>query len=260
MKKIILFLFLTLQLFATMILNLNVKETKRGIDLLLNFDIPFDGKIIERHEKDKTILYLEDVKILTPWQKKLHNPNVYQIDVLPAKNGSNVIIYSTKKIKLRAAKSKDGFSLKIEIYAPTQTLAKTVHKSTDTGIWILISIGGFVVLIMLAVAIKLSSANKVAKKKVIVPKQEEEFTIKFEKPLDEHNKIALISFKGIDYLVLIGSTNVLLGKYKEGEIESMEAFESAIENHNIEPTKQIQEKEEIFTTIEEYKRKASGKF
>ncbi len=257
MKKIIALLFVTFNLFAAMILNLNVKEKRDYTELLLNFDIPFDGNIIEKRSKDKLILYLEDVKILSPWEKKLDTPYIYQISVTPAEGGSNIILYTTDKVRIKAAKSKDGFSLKIKIVPlhPTKSQPKEVHSSNINWIWI---VGAGLLILVLLAFIFISKRSK-PQKKVIIPQRETDFSIKFEKPLDEHNKIALISYKGIDYLVLIGSTNVLLGKYKEGEIESQEDFENAIQAQNFEQPSE-QKEDNIFTTIEEYKRKASGKF
>ena len=253
------FLLLALNLFGAMILNLNVQESKDRVDLILNFDIPFDGKLIQKREKEKIILYLPDVKILAPWQKKLTTPFVYQIEVLPAKGGSNVVIYTTKRVKIFAAKSKDGFSLRIGIKYPTPS-TKRQNRSNILHYWKWI-VAAFITLLLFLLLLKLlfgrSKPEKTKTIHVQNPKTSE-FEIKFEKPLDERNKIALISFKGVDYLVLIGTTNLLLGKYKEGEIGSIEEFESAIESQDISQAMQPAPQDEIFTTIEEYKRKASG--
>ena len=258
LKKVIVLLAIVLDLFAAMILNLNVKEKKGYTELLLNFDIPFDGNIVEKRSKDKLILYLEDVKILTPWEKKLDTPYVYQIAVTPAQGGSNVILYTTERIRIKAARSKDGFSLKIKI-APLHPIKQQSKKSDTSGIdWIWVGGGMILVLILLTFAVMFKRSKP--RKKVIIQQRETDFSIKFEKPLDQHNKIALISYKGIDYLVLIGSSNVLLGKYTEGEIESQEDFENAIQAQNIDQTPPEVKEDEIFTTIEEYKKKASGKF
>ncbi len=259
LKKLILFLSIV-PLFASMILNLNVKESKSRVDLFINFDIPFEGTIVKKLDKEKIILYIKDAKILSPWSKKLHTPFLYEIDVTPARGGSNVVLYTTKKVKVNALRSKDGFSLKISIlnpYAAPPKSAPSWHISLSSLWWI---VAGVVALLLIFLLLRIVTKGKTQKSKTIVlPTQQENFVIKFEKPLDERNKIALISHKGINYLVIIGNNNVLLGKYREGEIESVEDFEEAIRTQNIEeaiPPKHSQE--EIFTTLEEYKKKASG--
>ena len=254
---------LAIHLFATMILNLNVKESRKKVDLILNFDVPFEGAIAQKREGDRIVLYLKEVKILAPWQKKLNNPALYQIEVEPDKGGSKVILYTAKRVKLSALRSKDGFSLIISVVDATQSTAPSKESATTLHMeryltWFLSILGGLIVLLLLLKLLKASQKPTKTKRIVVENPKAKEFSIKFEKPLDEHNKIALISFKGIDYLVLIGSTNVLLGKYKEGEILSEEDFHKAIENQNFEENTKTKPHEEIFTTIEEYKRKASG--
>ena len=253
-------LLLALNLFGAMILNLNVQESEDRVDLILNFDIPFDGKIVQKKEKEKIILYLPDVKILAPWQKKLSTSFVYQIEVLPAKGGSNVLVYTTKKVKIFAARSKDGFSLKIEIkpLTPTASTKSSFNLEADWK-WIALSLAVVIIFFLLKLLFGRSKPTKTKTIHIENPKTSQ-FQIKFEKSLDERNKIALISFKGVDYLVLIGTTNLLLGKYKEGEISSIEEFESAIESQDISQAIKPPSQDEIFTTIEEYKRKASGEF
>ncbi len=264
-RAAILLVALNLYLFGAMILNLNVQESQNKVELILNFDIPFEGKIVQKKEREKIILYLPDVKILAPWQKKLDTPFVYQIEVLPDKGGSDVVVYTTQKVKIFAAKSKDGFSLKIEI--KNLSSPPTTKESSSFGSflsWILLIIIAILIFLILRKTFFAPSIPTKTKTIYIQTPQTPEFEIKFEKPLDEQNKIALISFKGIDYLVLIGTTNVLLGKYKKGEIDSMEEFENAIQSQNISQAQEEKEgktppkEEEIFTTIEEYKRKASG--
>ena len=259
--RVLFLLGIAIDLFATMILNINVQKSPNEVDLLLNFDIPYEGKIIEKRAKDRTILLLKDVKILAPWHKKLDS-FIYQLDILPTLDGSKIVIYSIKKFKLKALRSKDGFSLKISLQNPSPPQQKRKNKSTFLSptllYWIGGIIGGVLILYILLKILFSTTKPKATKKIVVEPPQEQEFAIKFEKLLDEHNKIALISYKGIDYLVIIGSNNLLLGKYKEGEIATYEEFEHAICAQDIK-NGSLQE-DEIFMTIEEYKRKASGNF
>ncbi len=263
MKKLAIILLFTIELFATMILNTTVKEKPNSVDLFINFDIPFDGKIVQRVEKDKIILFLRDVKILSSWSKKLHNPYIYQIDIIPSRRGSNIVVYTVKPLQIRATRSKDGFSLKISFKIPTP-LTNQEHSTLATVLYTLLGVIIVALLLFFLFKIAMQQNRKTQRTKRVVVEQEgnpEDFTIKFEKPLDEHNKIALISFHGIDYLVITGINTVLLGKFKEGEIKSQEDFEKAIDMHNTNKAQQekpSKEEDSFLTTIEEYKKKASG--
>ncbi|GEM_PF-1598300 len=263
LKKLLL-LFITTAIFASMILNINVKEGKERVDLLLNFDTPFNGKILQKQAKDRVELTLKGVTILAPWQKKLNSGYVYQIDIIPLKKDSKVVLYTVDKVRVYAARSKDGYSLKISVKPPKTAAAK---KEDLSGLdfesikkYLLIFLGVGIVAFLLVLFVRWLNINKepIKSKRVVVPSPKSaDFEIKFEKELDERNKVALISFKGINYLVIIGSSNILLGKYKEGEIETAEEFEKAIESQNISDVYRSEESE-LFTTIEEYKKRASG--
>ena len=262
MRYLVVASLVAVQIFATMILNLNVKERANSIELLLNFDVPYQGSIVKKRAKDRIDLILKRVRILAPWQKKLSSKIAYQIDVKPLGNDTLISFYTTASPQLYAARSKDGFSLKIELKNVVPASTKT-EKSFDLAslkkpaLW---AIGTLGALLLLVLGIKLLRSGKAEETKRIVVENPTtpEFQIIFEKPLDGKNKIALIQHKGIQYLVIIGSTNVLLGKYKEGEIESPEDFERAIQNQDLSQAVKPKEQEEIFTTIEEYKRRASG--
>ena len=254
-----------LNLFATMILNLNVKESPKRVDLFLNFDVPFEGVIAQSKSKEKVTLLLKDVKILTKWQRKLTSPLAYQIEVYPTPQGTAVAFYTVDKYrpKLVALRSRDGFSLKISLIAQMQPQNKSTSHRIFTlpqwSYWVLLAIIALFLLIFILRS--LPSKPRKTKRVVIMNNPDEEFHVLFEKPLDEHNKAALISFKGIDYLVIIGTSNLLLGKFREGEIQSEEDFHQALQEHHS-AQKDSEEltpmQEELLTTIEEYKKKASG--
>jgi len=263
-RAVLILVFTVLNLAASTILNLNVKEYKNRLDLIINFDLPFEGKIEKGKDTDRIVIHLSDAEILSPWQKKLDNPVVYQIDVLPStNNGVDIVFYVTHPLKLSAYRPRNdgGYSLILSLKIPPEALEKRGIKWLDTLLWIVlilaVLVGG---LLLFKLWQKYTKPTK-TKKIVVEHPQKNEFSIKFEKRLDGKNKIALISFKGIDYLVLTGANNVLLGKYKEGEILTQEDFENVIQTQNFEEAikeQTQQEEDEFFTTIEEYKRKASG--
>ncbi len=265
LRYIVFSLLLTLQLFASMILNLNVKEKPQRVELLLNFDTPYQYPIVKKRAKDRIDIVLKKVKLLAKWQKKLSSPVVYQIEATPLKNATKISFYTTDNPLFFAARSKDGLSLKLTL-KPANAAQK---ENQNTGInidwkrvayWMGIAAAILIVLYLLLRLLSSNSKVRLSKRIVVQPQEQGDFQILFEKPLDERNKIALISHKGINYLVIIGSTNVLLGKYKEGEIETHEDFERAIENQDIVKAMEPKPEDEIFTTIEEYKRRASGDF
>ena len=271
LRIVVLILVLSLHLFASMILNLNVKEHQNSIDLILNFDTPYTGALIKKRSKEHIDLILKKVTLLAPWQKKLSSKLVYQISATPLQKATLISFYTTTNPSLVAARSKDGYSLKISLYSknaakPSNTTSNALFSNIfqktplkKIGIFILgTAILVLALFLLLRILTKSASGVKETKRIIVDNHQTQNFKILFEKPLDDKNKIALIEHNGIQYLVIIGSTNVLLGKYKEGEIDSHEKFERAIEGQDLREALKPKPQDEIFTTIEEYKRRASG--
>jgi len=251
-------------MFASNILNVNIKEYENKIEIFFNFDTPYEGNIIQKIEKEKIKIVLKDAKIAKPWLKKVNTPFVYQIELQPLEKDSELIIYTIEKAAVLAAKSSDGFGLKLLIkkLIPITKSTNTKKEQKNESNLMLFIIGAiFIIAIFIAILLIFTSKKSTIKKKIINIKnpKESELDIKFEKNLDEHNKLALISFKGINYLVIIGSTNILLGKYPQDVINKEEDFEKIIEENQTQ-IKNIfsnNEEQEVLNELESYKEKAS---
>ncbi|WP_281950582.1 hypothetical protein [Nitrosophilus kaiyonis] len=266
MRFFIIFLF-ALFLNASNILNINVKKINENIEIFLNFDTPYEGKLVQKVEKEKIKILLKNAKTLVPWSKKIDSNFIYQIELLPKNQDSELIIYTIEKAAVLAAKSSDGYSLKLLIkkYIPKNNKKVTVKKektaqNSEYNIFLFI-IGAIIIILLFLLILFISSTKKekIKKKTINVKNQKEnEIEIKFEKNLDEHNKIALISFKGTNYLVIIGSTNLLLGKYKQN-ISNEEEFEKIIEENQpqLKDIFEKNEENEILNELESYKEKVS---
>lgn len=252
--------------FASNILDTKISQMSDRVEIFFNFDTPYTGSIKLNREKDKIKIILEDAKTEDSWLKKIDTPFVYQIALQPKENSSELIVYTIADTAVLAAKSSNGYRLKLTLKKLKQI--KQTPKKNSSGysfLNTLFYIAGSIIIIVLFIFLFFIFASKsrhrIKKKSInIKNEKEKEINIKFEKPLDEHNKIALISFKNINYLVIIGSTNILLGKYKEGEISSEEDFAKLVENTqaNIDnlSTKE-REKEDVLNELEEYKEKVS---
>jgi hypothetical protein len=193
-------------------------------------------------------------------KKKIYSSFVYQIDITPSKNGSDVTIYTIERSSLLAAKSNDGYALKIAIRKISSSSKKEFKKENESDYYIFaigtILIIGIFIFIVGYFGLK-TNKHRVKRKTINTSLQEEEeLSISFEKPLDEQNKIALIFFKKMYYLVIVGSTNILLGKYTKEEIESKGGIEKILESSQ-EDIENFLNKSNDYKKFEEYKEKAS---
>lgn len=261
LKILIFFLFTTI-VFASNILNINVLEHKNKIEVLFHFDTPYNGKIIQKVEKEKIKIILKGAKVFKPWLKKINTSFVYQVELLPRKEDSLLIIYTIEKVSILAAKSSDGFGMKIVVKKLNLDSKSSKKEIDDSLSYFLFIVGGAVIvaIFIFALFLFLPKTKRIKKKSLTIKNpKEKELNIRFEKPLDEHNKLTLISYKGVNYLVLIGNNNILLGKYKEDEIGNKEDFNRVVEE-NLDQIESFFSKKEENKNIDEldlYKEKAS---
>lgn len=235
------------------------------IDVFFNFDTPYTGDIKLKKDRDKIKIILKNAVSQEGWLKKIDSSFIYQIALQPKDSDSELIVYTIDKTAVLAAKSNDGYGLKLTLKRLKQINQPAEKKSGSSNFFnILLYIIGSIVIVALFIFIFFifsAKKPKIKKKSInIESEKEKEINVKFEKPLDEHNKIALIAYKDVNYLVIIGSTNILLGKYKEGEINSQEDFEKLISStqvNNEDISLKNDKKDEILNELEEYKEKVS---
>ncbi len=261
--RYLIFLLISTAIFASNILDTKILNFKDKIEIHFNFDTPYNGSIKLKREKDKIKLILKNAKSQDSWLKKVDTPFVYQIALQPKDDDSELIIYTIEKTALFASKSNDGYKLKLTIKKIENSTNKTKPVKEDSSDYnIFLYILGSIVIIALFILIfflfTIKKKPNIKKKSInINSEKEKNIKIQFEKPLDEKNKIALIEYNGVNYLVIIGSTNILLGKYKKGEIKSEEEF-----NRLVEETQPIKEdsdskNDELLNELESYKEKVS---
>ena len=232
---------MALPLLATMILNIDTKQKDQGIELTLSFDTPFEETIIQKRSKNSITLSLPGVKIPAPWHKSLSNPIVRQIQIVPQEEGTQTVIRTAEPVRLKALRPDDGFSLTLFLQPEKSAAKNPKHDGKFYLIW------GLFVLAFLGVIWGLWRLYSIYTKGLEPP-----FSIKFEYPIDAKNRVVLLSYNGVDYLILTGSRNILLGRYKEGEIIAEEQFFDIL--HQKLPHQTPKEP----SPIDEYKRKASG--
>ena len=76
----------------------------------------------------------------------------------------------------------------------------------------------------------------------------------FEKPLDNLNMVILLQYQNRKYLILTGSSNVLLDKFGEEKIQNEEDFQAFFEDNKKKLENYLQERQ---TSLSSYKDKMS---
>jgi len=241
MRFLCLILFATFS-FAATLLNENIYERENRIDLMLSFDTPFTGSIVKEAASDRTVnILLTNVKIPKPFYKALHDSFVDTIAV--AKSGDRqalVKIVSAKPpIRVQASKTVDGFGLRLRITHPVhaggistsgamnrqQNRAASSQslqlKSSDNlpgwRYWGVLAV--LFALFLLLWFIKRRTASGKGggwlMPKSIASVIPDGAVIRFQKPIDAHNRIVLIEYGKRQYLIVAGNSNLLLDTFNE---------------------------------------------
>lgn len=250
MRALLTILILTPLLFAATLLNRNIYERENRVDLMLSFDAPFDGSIKKSEAGDGSInIRLSNVHILKPFAKELQSSIVESIAVTGAAENSALIkiVPSKKGIKVEASKTVDGFGLRIRIVpaaaskisSPSSeprkesrplTVAKTEETLPGWRYWSVLGIMALLLLVLWLVKRKRSDLGGWLMPGIggakIAP---EGAVIRYQKVLDQQNRLILLEFNDKQYLMVVGNSNLLLDTFSEKRVEDQESFTSLFE-------------------------------
>lgn len=269
LRILLLIILLIHPLFSAVLLNENVYERENRIDLMLSFDTPFKGEIKKRTGGGGVVnILLSDVEIQKPFYQSIRKSFVDSIAVTRSGENLALIkiVPAKEAIGVQASKTVDGFGLRLRIYplaaqrktektasvsqaAPTPKTAETSSSSGRTAPlntlkssdslpgWRYWSVLG-ILLLLLAVLwfVRRKGLKSLSKgggwlmpKNTLSGKIPEEAVIRFQKPLDAHNRLLLIEFGGRQYLTVVGNTNLLLDTFSAGNIDAEEDFAQMFE-------------------------------
>ena len=204
------FFLLFLELFATSkILNISIYDRDSYVDLLLSFDKSFDGKIQQEKKEGKTFIIISGVSFLQDKTFTTKHRQFKQIKIYKTINNKLLIEIKNSNISINAKITKNGYGVRVRLQE-TKTTKKgnlqNIQFKTDKDIkdsyflmflYICILLLGFVV-----VRLKFfNKANILDNTKIKIISQ---------KYIDRKNRLVLIEFDNIKYLILIGETSSTL--------------------------------------------------
>ncbi|MBE0491751.1 MAG: hypothetical protein IBX44_05825 [Sulfurospirillum sp.] len=277
MRALILILIFLSSVFAANLLTYNIYERTDRVDLMLSFDAPYEGRILQKKGENITILTLEDLSFDKLVEKNINSSIAQAISISPNAQSTIITIKSDKNIGVIASKTVDGFGLRvrskpIETQAintnENQLLENNVGKNRenilDTDYILVISVLIVLLLFMLWLKNKLlQQKGQLQAKgswlfKDTLPKgSKKEVHVLHKKTIDNQNSVVLLEFDGKEYLVMTGSSNLLLEKFSQSTISNEDDFEKAFEENRkkLDDFLRLQD-----GGIDKYKSKASGDF
>lgn len=261
MSKTLFWLFACpLLLQAATLLNQNIYERPGSVDLMLSFDTPFQGTIAKQQLKETINITIGDISLNTGYSRPLDNPLVDAIQIVQVADDKALVKIGVKEenLRLEASRTVDGFGLRLRISSDgppdgltsaPEPIRAAVDSTADTGpkanrpvaSWRYWSV--MILLVLLLVAAWMikkrglpaldSSSNfggwlmPSGTHKPVQPQVQ----ILYQKPLDASNRIVLIEFNDLQYLMVIGSSNLLLDAYVDGKVRDQKRFDQVFEQN-----------------------------
>ncbi len=255
MKKILIFLLLISFANSANLLTHNVYERSDRVDVMLSFDSPYEGKISQKRGSNIITLTLSDLTYDRLIEKNINSNILQAITIAPNKDSINVILKSKNSIRVIASKTVDGFGLRIRTKPITKATQEQVTRAiqTDTKTPIsrkpsedlvdgrylsVIFLLGIMVIFMFWLKKRVTKkSDQVKTKKSWLFKENSknipsgEVSVLHQKPIDKINSVVLLEFENRKYLVMTGSSNLLLEKFSPGDIKDDSDFEKAFEDN-----------------------------
>jgi hypothetical protein len=252
---------------ASNILGTKIDAGPSSVKILLTFDTPYEGEIRQSTRENGIVIRLTKASVESPSIDKLPSTVANKVSITPLGDQTQIVVEAPAPIVLSASKSSDAYGLRLQIAQPS-VAPKKHAENPDAGfmgnysILAAVAISGIAVFFLLMR--RVSYAGKRPIKTAFLGRKRsvaDEAMVRFQKPIDKKNRVALIDYAGMSYLVVLGTTNLLLEKFRRSEAMDNDAFEQLLQakRHEIDAfVVQTTEREELIEPLESYKAKASG--
>jgi len=272
--RFIFLLLLPFALFGSKILSYNVYERSQHVDIMLTFDTPYEGKLSQIKKNGKIILKLQDASIESPKIKTLRTSFLRKMTITPINAHTEIILQMAADIKMSASKTNDAYGLRLRFSKETaaqKAQALSSNPATNSSLptkdgnnfnnayYIVIAILLFGIILMLWLKKKMGTPASKSKWLFKNGAKKEGISVRFQKPLDPKNRVAMLDFEGQSYLVLLGNSNVLLDKFIDGErVSTQNEFDKILDDNKTELDSYLQLDPADVEPLQSYKEKASG--
>lgn len=276
--KIFFLLLLPFFLFGSKILSYNVYERSSRVDIMLTFDTPYEGKLSKTVKNNKTILKLKDASIEAPKIKNISTSYLHKMTITPINSHTEIILQTAPNITMNASKTSDAYGLRLrftkgEPLKKPSSVAKAVNSVTsalptkkvgelNNSYYIVIAILLLGIIIMLWLKKKMGVPTAKGKQPWLFKggAKKEGISVRFQKPLDPKNRVVMLDYEDQSYLVVIGSSNLLLDKYNgDKPITTQSDFDRVLDENKSELDSYLQLDSNEVEPLQSYKEKASGK-
>lgn len=243
MKKIICILLMSLNLVAANLLTYNVYQREDRLDVVLGFDAPFTGQIVQKPYNIPFYTLSFKGLVYDGVVDKNLSATVADAMQISSKNNETLITFaSSKPLNIDAVfLGKDKFSVRIRLSLKESQAAampklqntkpslqnNLQNDSYDSSMFRYIAV---VLILCLLVFVLLILKKKISQNGgKIFQINNKNLNVKYEKYLDKNNRFMVLEYEKQSYVVIVGNTNLLLDK--KGIVSSNENFEAYFEEN-----------------------------
>ncbi len=261
MIKLLLLSILPFTLFASKILSYNIYDRTDRVDVMITFDTPYEGTIKKSISNSQIIIKLQNATIESSKIKNLKSQFIHTLSITPMSTYVQITASIPSDIKLVASKTSDAYGLRLRFIKNTPSnknklLPQSTQLRTPSPISLLptkkddnLSQSYYIVIVILIVGIFILYFIKTKvtpkkynnktnnwlfdkNKKIQDPtnRSQNDVTIRFQKSLDEKNSVVMLDFSGQSYLVMMGTTNLLLDRFTDNKPSSQKDFEAILQD------------------------------
>ncbi len=268
MSKILLFLFLSFSLFAGNIINQNIYEKEDSVDVMLSFDTPYEGKIIQKKEAENRVFVLEGTTIDKKSITAINSHIVQKLQLIPFDGKLFIELSGVDDFEVDASKTVDNYGLRLRVTPRTDTMDITPIQEAHYETKKEDDIGSAYLKVMLILALLIAFLyllkNWLQKRggdfqgTWLFDKKNEKspsgIKVKQQRAIDVKNRLALIAYRDKEYLLLLGTSNLLLDTFDTDDESSKSEFDEILSQNEEQLNEFIKLKNRKF---DDYKQKVS---
>jgi len=260
MIKIVLLFLLPLSIYASKILSYNIYDRSDRADVMITFDVPYEGTIKKSATSSKIIIKLQNASIESSKLKQISSNYINTLAITPLTNYVQIVASISNGVILQVSKTSDAYGLRLRFKKGTtknNTTKPTLASSQQTSqlshlptkknndmtqsYYIVIAILIVGIIILFVIKKKITNKHPLNKQKESLDKNkvalesisnsDGSVSIRFQKNIDDKNSVVMLDFMNQSYLVMMGSNNVLLDRFSDDKPASQEEFNVILQDH-----------------------------
>jgi hypothetical protein len=226
--------------------------------MMLTFDTPYDGNIHQNRESNSIVVKLKDATIESKKVKDISSEFISRLALIPVGLNTQIIAIAPESSTLQISKTADAYGLRFRftkssaaketpkesvLTQQNSKLPTKLENQFDDSYYIVIAIliAGIAALLWLKRGI--GTQNGSAKSPLFgsFSKKGGETNVRFQKNIDQKNKVIMLDHGNESYLILVGSSNILLDKFHNSKpVKSENDFNEMLESGKYELDKFMQ--------------------